>query len=220
MTQVVPAAMAAPTCRAGASFLDVITKQEVAAQWGTAATNARTALQTPDLCPQDRAVLTQKAVNDGLEALFADSFAPNDTVAAQRGVDNYRDLRAFAGQSGATLPSSRQIAGRAYDSGKFRLAQQSWEDALTAGEVATTDREQVRFYDATLFNLGKWYTDDRGNRARFDEGVRYLVTAHRIDLQFGLGSGAAGGRLRELFGQDEQTWPGDGIRSPLVVASR
>ena len=152
----------------------------MAAQWGTAATNARTALQTPDLCPPDRAVLAQKAVNDGLEALFAEPFAPNDTVAAQRSLDSYRDTRAFAGQSGVTLPSSRQIAGRAYDGGKFRLAQGAWEDALAAGEVATSDREQVRFYDATLFNLGKWYTEDHGNTARFDEGVRYLVTANRV----------------------------------------
>ncbi len=195
-----------PVCRSAADWLETITQQERAAQWQVAATNAQTALSAPGLCDTDRKVLAEKAVADGLEALFAERFAPDDVAAQRQSVDRYQGLQRLAQEHQVRFPSARQVAGRAYDVGQFLLAKQAFEEALERGEVTTSDQAQVQFYYSTLYNLGAWWAETASGATR-SEGLRLLAAANQIDRQYRIGNGLAWARLRELVGPDERQWP-------------
>lgn len=203
----------APACRSAGSLLALINDQERDARWTQAAANAESALRASDLCPGDRNALAAKAVSAGVNALFAEP-ASTDQRAQQTAVDRYASLRRLADGYSVPFPlSDRQIAERARQGSWFLLALRAWEDALKKGEVSDGDLPQVRFYVANLYDLGYWWTQP-GATTR-DEGLRYLVAAYRLDVQYRLGSGLAWGRLRELLGPDERRWP-EAAPSPLL----
>lgn len=207
-----------PACRSAADWLETITGQERAAQWQVAATNAQTALSAPGLCDRDRKVLAGKAVADGLEALFAQRFAPDDLAAQRQSVDRYQGLQRLAQAYDVPFPSARQVAGRAYDVGQFLLAKQAFEEALERGEITMADQAQVQFYYSTLYNLGVWWAETASGATR-SEGLRLLAAANQIDRQYRIGNGLAWARLRELVGPDERGWPAPAA-SPLLDSTK
>lgn len=205
-------------CRPAADWLETITGQERAAQWQVAATNAQTALRAPGLCASDRKVLAGKAVADGLEALFAERFAPDDVAAQRQSVDRYQGLKRLAQAYGVPFPSARQVAGRAYDVGQFLLAKLAFEEALERGEVTTSDQGQVQFYYSTLYNLGAWWAETASGATQ-TEGFRLLAAANQIDRHYRIGNGLAWARLRELVGPDEGRWPAPAA-TPLLDGTK
>lgn len=200
-SQAVPAT---PACASASRWLDTIRAQEQAADYATAASNAATALTSTDLCAQDRATLAGHYVSDGQRAILARP-AAYDRASQQLVVDEMTKLRREAERYGAPFPSYRQIADEARSRSWFLLAIQSWETAYRRGEVHANDLAQVRFYQANLHDMGAYYV--RGGPATYEEGLALLVAAHRIDIQFQLGNGLAGGALRRLLGEDERDWP-------------
>ncbi len=212
------AATPRPACRSAADWLETITGQERAAQWQVAATNAQTALQAPGLCANDRTILAQKAVADGLEALFAERFAPDDLVAQHQSVARYQGLQRLAQAYNVPFPSARQVAGRAYQVGQFLLAKRAFEEALEHGEVTTSDQAQVQFYYSTLYNLGAWWAETTSGATR-SEGLGLLAAANLIDRRYRVGNGLAWAKLRELLGPDESRWPAPAA-TPLLDSTK
>jgi len=208
----------APACTPASAWLETIAIQERAAQWRIAATNAQTALLAPGLCTSDRKVLAEKAVADGLEALFGERFAPEDVAAQQQVVDRYQSLKRLAEEYAVLTPSARQIADRAYQVGQFLLAKLAFEEALERSEVTTTDQAQVLFYYSTLYNLGVWWAGTASGDAR-SEGLRLLAAANQIDRRYHIGNGLAWGKLRELLGPDERQWPAP-TETPLLDGTK
>lgn len=196
----------AEPCRAASDWLETITRQERAGQWQAAADNAEVALTSAGLCAEDRVTLEQKAINDGLEALFTERFDPRDISAQQTQVDRYHELSSRSADYGVNFPSNVQVAGRAYGIGQFLLAKDAWETAFTSCEVDIQDRQQIRDYVATLFNLGYWWATQGTGDTR-DEGLQLLQTSHLIDVRFQIGSGEAWGALRQILGSNERVWP-------------
>jgi hypothetical protein len=195
-----------PTCRSGAEYLDAILLHEQHGRWEHAASTAELALRTPNLCPEDKEALAQKAIAAGLEALFATKLPPYIDIAAhQQLVDQYHSLKRQAAASSILFPTTIQSATRAYSVGQFLLAKTAFEEAFVAGEFSPADQALVQQYTATLFNLGQhWATAGPNTR---DEGLALLVASHRVDVAYQVGSGAAWGELRLQLGEDEATWP-------------
>ncbi|GEM_PF-4896630 len=212
-----PAALPVATATSqGTAWLAIVRRQEAATNYDQAASAAQSAIQEPQITPDERALFQEAVVADGLKALLAQPFQPTDIAAAQRSVEQYQQIEADATRYHVQLPAYRQSADEAYARGENGLAKFLWERALGAGEITTSDREQIRFYYATLYNVGFWYLKDQSNQATVAEGVRYLVTAHQISLKFKLGEATAWGLLRERLGPDEQTWPTKTVPTPLL----
>lgn len=207
-----------PACTPASAWLETITIQERAAQWQVAATNAQTALSSPGLCPGDRKVLAEKAIADGLEALFGERFAPEDVAAQHAAVERYQSLSRLAQEHAVPIPSARQVADRAYQVGQFLLAKVAFEEALERGEVTATDQGQVQFYYSTLYNLGTWWAKAAHGATRA-EGLGLLAAANAIDRRYQIGNGLAWAKLRELLGPDERQWPRPAA-SPLLEGAK
>lgn len=204
-TQIAAQALqATPTCVSASRWLDTIRAQEQSANYATAASNAAIALTSADLCPQDKAMLANHYVSDGQRAILARP-AAYDRASQQRVADEMTKLRQEAERYGVPFPSYYQIADEARSRSWFLLSIQSWETAYRRGEVNANDLEQIRLYQANLHDLGAYYV--RGGSITYQEGLALLVAAHRLDIQFHLGNGLAGGALRRLLGEDEQDWP-------------
>lgn len=208
-------ATAAVACRPAGVYLETIQRQQAAGRDDLAAANAATALTLPDLCPDDRAVLASLAVTTALEALWAEPFPAADTRAQQAAVERLAEVEQLARRYGVALPSRRQLAGRAYETGKWLVAQQNWEAALAAGEIGC-DRRQLQFYVSVLYNRGQWLLA-AGEPAARREGLALLAAAHALDVRHRIGSGAAAGALRAEAGADEARWPAP-APVPLLTA--
>lgn len=200
----------------GTAWLAIVRRQEAAAAYDQAASAAQSALQEPQLTPDERSLFQAAVVTDGLKALLAQPFQPTDTAAAQRSIAQYQQIEADATRYHVPLPSYRQSADDAYAHGQFILCVFLWNRALAAGDISTNDRTQVRFVESALLNTGRWLTSDPTNGSLMAEGTRYLMTAHRIDVQYKLGDAMAWQRLQDLYGSDERTWPQETISTPLL----
>ncbi len=193
------------SCTPAGTYLDVIISQEQAGQYDLAASTAALALRNQGLCDSDRTSIASKAVADGLEAIQTEPFSPHDLQAQQAQADRFLALRQQAKQYNVAFPTDLQVAQRAYSGGKFLLAQVAFDESFRSGRVTTTsDRELVRQYCSTLFNLGTWWVEAGGNTRA--NGLRLLVASAEIDQRFRLGSGEASGSLLKILGPDTN-WP-------------
>jgi len=212
-----PAAPSVATATSqGTAWLAIVRRQEAAANYDQAASAAKSAIQEPQLTADERNLFQEAIVTDGLKALFAQPFQPTDTVAAQRSTAQYQQIEADATRYHVRLPSYRQSADDAYAHGQFILAAFLWNRALAAGEISTDDRDQVRFAESALQNTGRWLTSDPTNAKLMAEGVRYLMTAHLIDVKYKLGDAMAWQKLQDIYGPDESKWPTETVPTPLL----
>ncbi len=203
----------------GTAWLAIVRRQEAAANYDQATSAARSALQEPQLTADERNLFQEAIVTDGLKALFAQPFQPTNTAVAQRSIAQYQQIEADAARYHVRLPSYRQSADDAYAHGQFIFAAFLWNRALAAGEISTNDRDQVRFAESALQNTGRWLTSDPTNAKRMAEGVRYLMTAHRIDVKYKLGDAMAWQKLQDIYGPDESKWPTATVPTPLLDAN-
>ena len=199
-----------PSCRPAADWLAQITFLEAKGRWQQAADTAELAATDPHVCGDSVRELLQKAVTDGLEALYDQPFDPRDLIAQQAQLDRYQVLAERAARQELTFPTALQVSQRARASGHFRLAIEAFEQALRSGQVAPGERDLLRSYQSSLHDLGRWWASATDADLRL-QGARLLVTCHQIDLRERLGSGACYGALQELIGSDPGDWP-----APLV----
>jgi hypothetical protein len=201
----------APTvssCRSAANYQDIIDRQSQAADWQAAAATANTALGLPNLCQADKAGLTQQAVVAGLKVLYSEKFNPLDVAAQQQEVDRYLALKAQAHQAGVDFPTALQVSQDAYQIGQFLLAKVAVEEAFRMQAYKPeVQRDITRTYVSILFNLGSWYTTAQLGSDVYNRGMTLLAASHQLAVMYRTGQGEAGGKLRQLTGSDERSWP-------------
>ncbi len=199
----------AEPCHDGAPYLEIVSAQELRAEWAQAYASARSALQTADLCRDDRTELARKAVANGLSANWATPADPASPAIQQAAIDRYRELEGLAGDYELSFPlSARQGAEQAYEASQFALAVLLIEEAAGEGQVVAADPLQARFAAAAYYNQGYHYALHGPQEPARDEGLRLLLTAHLIDREQRLGINEAWRLLSQLLGADERLWPG------------
>ncbi len=205
-----------PIYESASTWLDIITAQEKAGHWDVASSNAEMVLKKPNLHPNDRQILAQKAVEDGVKAITFKKVAPNDTTAQTQAVNRYQDLKKMALDLGVYFPSPRQVSGEAFNSERYLLAKVSFEDSVKVKDVSVADQEQMRFYYAILYSLGWHWTQDKTG-ANYQDGLRMLVAAHNIDRQYQLDIGLAQARLKGFIGLEDGNWPSSSDTPLLTI---
>lgn len=196
---------ATPACLSAAHYIELIAEQERLGQWASAASTAEATMKLDGLCPVDTQLLAERAITNGLEALYAERFEPLDRNAQSSLLDRYLGLKRRAQVSGIPFPSPIQVGKRAYEIGQFLLATTCFEEGFHSDPDLVTNQQLIQQYTASLFNLGAWWSQGRGETRA--QGLALLVASHHIDRKYQVGSGAAWGKLREVLGPDERAWP-------------
>jgi hypothetical protein len=184
-----------PSCVSGAAYLDTIGLLEQAGRREAAANTAEAALKRRGLCKEDSAALAEKAISNGLHALFAQKVAGLNVAAQQQVVRRYDNLKQQAAAAGVPFPMSQlEVAQQARAHGHFLLAKTVFERAYVAGEFTKADQTPLLQYIETLQRLGWWWS--RGTGETKEAGLRLLVTSHTLDVENNTAPGLAWAELR------------------------
>ena len=212
----------APTpCVSGQSQLAILEEQARVGKWQDAADAAEAALAVQGLCSADRAVLLQKAVTYGLDALYAEPVVlePFDRAAQQAQVDRYLKLRERARLADVAFPSALEVAREANSSSHHRLTVAAVETALEERAFnPTIDRDVTKLYISALYGVCYWQTKDQTQRDVYTEGLSYCTASYRLATSFKTGQADAATLLTTLVGADTRAWPTP-YPSPLVAAN-
>ena len=211
----------APTpCVSGQSQLAILEEQARVGKWQDAAETAEAALAVQGLCGDDRAILQQKAITYGLDALYAQpvELEPFDWAAQQAQVDHYLKLRERAHLIGSAFPSPLEVAREANASSHHRLTIAALEIALEEQEFnPAIDRDVTKLYISALYGVCFWQTKDPNRRDLYEEGLAYCTASSRLAVSFKTGQGEAAILLASLLGKDPDALPTP-YPSPLLEA--
>ena len=112
-----------PDCVRATGQLALIDDLERRADWKRAASTAEATLDMAQLCREERGLLLEKAVGNGIRVLLQERF-PNtlDTELQQELVERYLALKARAKAAGIAFPTSLRVAADAYGRSQHLLA--------------------------------------------------------------------------------------------------
>ena len=216
LEETVAATSTGPVCQPATRYLEIIAQQELSGYWDDAFKSAQTALQLENICERDEKLLAEKAVGNGLSAIWATpSTTPADFAAQQAAVSRYESLKRLSGSYAVPFPlSERQVAGEAYKVSQFLLAMLAMERGFETGQIDRDDQLQVAFYHDSVYNLGWWLAHHASGDLR-EYGLQLLATAAELDARYRLGRSLAAEELRRLVGADSRLWP-EPVLSPLI----
>lgn len=172
--------------------------------------------QSQPPCNPARVTLATLVYQATLDDLFSSGANPADLgyaamltwQGAERRAD--RDHVPASSREGAIT-----VAGQAYNAHQWLLARAAFLQAWRQGTVTAADLDQVRFYDATLRNLGRAQLPNaRG------QGLVTLATANAINQVYNLGQGEAHQDLINQLGTNTKRWPKPVALDPVLAAGR